>query len=321
MLIVASGCTNMGLTGQGIAAITGILYVCNTGSASVVAFHKATGITPSSTAVTDIRGASTTIATPYHIAVDTLRDILYIANSATNSILVYDNASTATGDRAPDREITGGLNNPGGIFIDSLHNVLFVGDITGNSVSIYDNASTLDGAIAPTRELILSYSPYGVHVDVSRNILYVALQNHDDIAVWDNALTVNGGVAPNRLIGSGGATLLSTPDGLYVDSSADTLYVANQGNVITIYNGASTANGEIAPSRTIQGPSTTLNSPADLTADTASGILYVSNRGSSSVLVFNNYTLVNGDTAPALTITDPPAAIDSPTGIFFDPTR
>jgi DNA-binding beta-propeller fold protein YncE len=94
------------------------------------------------------------------------------------------------------------------------------------------------------------------------------------ILVYDAASTQNGAVVPNRTI-TGAATQLSSPQGVYIDSTNNLLYVANSGaNSVLVFNNASTAFGNIAPSRTIaQGTDpvdeTTLTFPVGVSVDTS----------------------------------------------------
>jgi DNA-binding beta-propeller fold protein YncE len=86
-------------------------------------------------------------------------------------------------------------------------------------------------------------------LDVGRDILYVASGN--SIVVFDAASTRDGAVVPNRTI-TGGATQLSSPEGIYIDSSNNFLYVANSGaNSVLVFNNAGKAEGNIPPSRAI----------------------------------------------------------------------
>ena len=149
--------------------------------------------------------------------------------------------------------------------------------------------------------------------------LYVA-NGGGNISVYNNASVANGNIFPDRNI-LGASTALNRPDGIWYDSSSDRLYISNQSNnSITVYNNASTINGDIAPARTITGANTGLNSPVGLWYDPSSDELYVANYGNSSITVYNNASVANGNIAPARTITGTNTGLNGPIGLWYDPS-
>src|SRR5258708_4694577 len=141
----------------------GKLYVSNTATPSIVRFDNALAgntsgnIAPSAT----ISGAATLLDTPAYILVDSTNDRLYVADpgnpaSATSnpSILIWDNASTKTGNVAPTRNITGlatTLAQPFDLALDTGRNLLYVAD--GPDVEVFSSASTSSGNVVPARTL------------------------------------------------------------------------------------------------------------------------------------------------------------------------
>lgn len=323
---IISGCqgSSLGLTPP-LPHLTGIIYVANIGTDSILSFNSASTIDGDKAPSRTLAGAATTIANPYHIFLDNVNDRLYIANSNADSVLVYDNASTATGDTAPTRILAGAATNldqPEGIFVDTIGNILYVANFVGSSITIYHGASNVNGNSPPTRQITdLGDTPCGIEVDAKHNILYCSLSGTDTIGVWDNATTVDGAIPPNRTL-AGPATRLDVPDGLYVDSTNDRLYVANPaGQSVTIFNYASTSSGNIAPTRTLIGANTLLNDPRGLTIDTANNRLFVTNVVDNSISIFNNASTVNGDTAPTRRIAGAATTLNTPLGIAVDMTR
>ncbi|HWF03403.1 MAG TPA: hypothetical protein VHA06_06935 [Candidatus Angelobacter sp.] len=139
--------------------------------------------------------------------------------------------------------------------------------------------------------------------------LYVSNSNDNSIFRFDNAFTATGNVAPAATI-SGGATTLSSPAFITLDSVNDRLFVANNGGAgVLIFDNISTKTGSIAPERTITGP---LIAPTDVAVDTAKDLLYVVD--DTEIYVF----------ASASTATDPISPIHDITvsfavsGIFID---
>ncbi|MEK7796634.1 MAG: beta-propeller fold lactonase family protein, partial [Pseudomonadota bacterium] len=115
-----------------------------------------------------------------------------------NSILVFNNASTASGEIVPNRTISGvltTLNAPSGIFVDTANNRLYVANYTGNSILLFSNASAADGEIVPNRRisgaLTTLNNPSGIFVDTANNRLYVANYTGNSILVFNNASTAS----------------------------------------------------------------------------------------------------------------------------------
>ena len=145
-----------------------------------------------------ISGALTTLNNPSGIFVDTANNRLYVANRTANSILVFNNASTADGNIVWSRRISGGftsLDAPSGIFVDTANNRLYVANYTGNSIFVFDNASTANGDIPPNRTitggLTTLNGPLGIFVDTTNNRLYVANYTGNSILVFNNASTAS----------------------------------------------------------------------------------------------------------------------------------
>jgi len=305
--------------------ITGIIYIANTGANSILSFNSASTVNGDTAPSRTVAGAATTIASPFHIFLDRTNNRLYIANATNNSVLIYDSASSINGNTAPSRTLVGAatnLNEPGGIFVDTSNNVLYVGNIAGNSITIYNNASVVNGNTAPTREItFLNHTPFGIGVDVTRNVLYCSLSGTDTIGVWDNALQVNGSVPPTRTI-FGLNTLLSAPDGIFVDSTNDRIYVVNPGNNnMIVYDNAAAVTGNAPPNRVLVGANTLLGNPVDVTLDTTNNRLLITNQGDNSILIFDNAATVDGNTAPTRRIVGAATTLNTPTGIAVDMTR
>ena len=153
------------------------------------------------------------------------------------------------------------------------------------------------------------------------SILYISDTGGDAIISYNNANTVGGLVAPDRNI-AGATTQLNGPRGIAVDMSRNLIYVANfDDHAILVYDGARSATGDIVPSRTIKGPDTRLKGPSRLYLDLAADRLYVANTNASSVLVFDNVSLVKDNKLPDREITDTATPLSSPQGIFVDASR
>jgi sugar lactone lactonase YvrE len=132
---------------------------------------------------------------------------------------------------------------------------------------------------------------------------------------FDSALTVTGNATPGATI-AGSATLLSTPQYLFLDVVNNRLFVANQGGSnVLIFENANTKTGNIAPNRTIAGGSTQLSAPVDLALDRGRNLLYVAD--GANIQVFANAATINGNVAPVRTM----ALTFAPDALFLDATN
>lgn len=121
--------------------------------------------------------------------------------------------------------------------------------------------------------------------------LYVATPN--SILRFSQALSANGNVQPAGTI-NGSSTQLSKPRFLRVDTTRDRLFVANNGSSsILIFNNASAANGNLAPSAVLAGSATTLSSPVDVAIDPGNDLLYVGD--GTRILVFSGQSSFSGN--------------------------
>ena len=140
--------------------------------------------------------------------------------------------------------------------------------------------------------------------------LYVTNDANNSIIRFDNAFTANGNVAPAATI-TGASTQISSPQYIFLDASADRLFVANKGvpNIL-IYDNISTTNGNVAPSRVIT--STSLSTPTDVALDKGRDLLYVAD--TNGVLVFAAASTANGLNVPVHNI----QSGFTPTALFVD---
>ncbi|MGC2696173.1 MAG: hypothetical protein WA738_10310 [Candidatus Angelobacter sp.] len=128
--------------------------------------------------------------------------------------------------------------------------------------------------------------------------LYVSTAG--SILHFSNAETSNGNVAPVNTI-TGTSTQLSAPQHLFMDTSADRLYVANQGgSSILVFDNVSALNGNAGPTRAISGNATHLTAPIDVALDATNNLLYVAD--GTTILVFSSASIVNGNVPPVRNI-------------------
>ncbi len=326
-LLSFAGCGSGGGTGSRTSGSgnvnQGRLYVSIPTNNIIVRLDSAFTANGAATAGGTVAGAATQLSSPQHLLIDTQNNRLYVANLTGSSILVFDNATTKTGNAAPDRAVSGAattLNVPNALALDTANSLLYVAD--GPNVLVFANPATISGNTPPVKTLGTGFNAGALFLDTAGNRLFAANTLGDQIAVYDNASGLpSGGVVANRTIG-GASTGLNRPSGLGVDGTGR-LVVSNLNTPsVTIYANAATANGNVAPAATISGATTGLATPAQIALNNSpgtgdSGDVYVADGTAASVLVFTNIATANGNIAPARKIT----GLTGAKGIALDTTR
>jgi len=246
-----------------------------------------------------------------------------VANYYGNSITVY--SRTASGSTVPRRTIRTGVITPLAVLLDPLHGEVYVANATNGSarigsVQVYDwfanyPQDTPKRTIAgPDTGLVASE---GLALDLLRNELFVANDDAATITVYPR--TANGDVSPTRVI-AGPNTSLDGPLSVTLDLIHDELIVINkvnyQGNagLITVY--PRSANGNVAPIRTIGGSLSTFNLPVHMDLDLLHNEIIVANAFSNDVLVFNRTD--SGNVAPKRTLGGPNTDLCMPFAVISD---
>ena len=203
---------------------------------------------------------SAQLTIPTGVAIDSSRNILYIADIGNCSIRQVDMSlnppiitriagsgagfAGSSGDGGP--AISALLKVPYGITVDSSNNILYIADTGNNRIrkvvlstniitTIAGNGTrgnTGDGGPATSAQL---NNPIDVAVDSSRNILYIADTNNNIIRKVDlstNIITTIAGTGTAGSSGDGGPATsvpLYNPNSVKVDSSGN-VYISNSGN-------------------------------------------------------------------------------------------
>jgi hypothetical protein len=129
--------------------------------------------------------------------------------------------------------------------------------------------------------------------------LFVADSGTFSIASTANANPSPGTLTVDRVIYGPQTGVANNAGHLTIDAANDRLYVAN-GTSILVFNGAGTASGNVAPTRTIT--STRFGNVSSLFLDTAHDVLYAGD-DLNGVWVINNASGANGLISPDRTIT------------------
>jgi 6-phosphogluconolactonase (cycloisomerase 2 family) len=231
----------------------------------------------------------------YSIAADEVKDELYMTVEFPPQIVVY--RKQAAGEEQPLRRIRGDrtlLETPHGIAIDQKNRLLFVNN-WGQGINFDDAESGVQGT---------------------------GRFNPPSITVY--SLDAEGNAPPLRVI-QGQKTQLNWPGNMAFDQEVSELYVANDvGHAVLVFNGLTSAKGDVPPARVIKGDKTNLFYPTGVFVDAKHQELWVSNLGSSSVNVFP--LKADGNVTPLRTIRSAPQGHRSltfgrPAAIAYDRNR
>lgn len=263
---------------------------------------------------TTIAGGLTGLALSLNPALDEGRDTLYVPNLNINTISAFSSISTAQGNIAPSRTITG-ITTPIALAFDSTNDRLYVSTNTpGAQVAIFDNVSAANGAVAPSRTITgFSLGATGIAIDVPNNRLFVSVDN-GSIDVFDNASTTSGTRTANVDRTVTLPVLLVNPRGLFLDQARQRLYVADSGggSRVVAFNNAGTMDGLTPPSGVLTGGG--LDNPNGLALDLVRDELYVTNITSNTVTVFANASTADGVVTAVRTL----GGFNQPQGIVFN---
>jgi len=320
--MLALGCGSKRPPGGNGGNGAGQLYVATPGS--IFRFSNALAATGSVLPAATISGGTTGLSAPQRLLVDTAADRLFVANQGGGSVLIFDNASTVTGNVAANRTIFGGATTlvaPFDLALDTANNLLYVAD--GTSIMVFAGASTISGNTPPVRSISMGFSITGILLTTASNQLFVANSAGQAVVRLDGASSQNGAAVVAASI-TGVSTSLAHPSGLAVDGSGR-LVVSNSGvpTSLTLYANATTATGNVTPVANVNGSTTQLQSPGQVlfNSSVTTGELYVVDSLAGRILIFSNETTVNGNVAPARTISAPGLVANAVNGLALDATR
>ena len=192
------------------------LYVATYASMSVQVFENASTLDGTVAPTRTLFGTSVTH--PMGINLDVDNDRLYLVNADPNSgashISVFNDASTAGGDVAANRQITGETSGLWGwaedVWVDASRDMLYVA--SGYTVARYENASSLTGNVTPNGRTLVSAN--SIYLDEESDRLFLSCSSGSSpgafVCIIDNASTMGTGTDCDRKI-----TGLTGPSGLW----------------------------------------------------------------------------------------------------------
>ena len=200
---------------------------------------------------------------------------------------------------------------------------VFVSNYYGGSIHVYPRAT--NGDVSPTRSIHTGLSlPHDVAIDLLHGELFVPNNKPAEQIPAINAYDLDAGSpgagdAPKRTI-SGPATLLSRPAALLVDSVHQELYVGNDvdgDGAILVF--PLSADGNVAPSRILQGPPATLRGPIGLALDLVHDeLIVVSYKVADEGSITTFTRTAQGNAAPIRTIQGTLTGFNRPQAVVLD---
>lgn len=237
------------------------------------------------------------------VATDSIGNVYVSAtvmgSTTTNEILVYSVSSTGTATLA--RTLTNMTSVATSMAVDSIGQIYA---LSGNSIGVF--AAGANGGAAPVRLIsgasTLLNTASAITVDRTGDV-YVANTLGGNVLVFNSSAT--GNVAPTRLI-AGTTTGITQPWGVAVDAVGN-LFVTSSSkpapaSVAQILEFAATANGDVAPIKSLDVASPTV--AAGIAVDATGKIHTLLANADTLELSVGVYAMgASGTTAPAQTIT------------------
>ena len=265
------------------------------------------------------------------VAVDPIRDEVILQDNNLWATRIFNRLDNTPNDapRTEAKRVIQGVNTEiqysGGLYVDPKNGDIYsVEADTGNKMTVFSHEA--NGNVKPLRHLRTPHRGYALAVDEAEEELFLSVEYPPKVVVYHKGASDNE-EAVRRLEGE--HTGLEAAHGIAVDSKAKLMFVNNWGNAsnfkvqgsgkfnppsIAIYS--STATGDTAPLRVIQGPKTQLNWAAAMAVDPEGGDLYVANDMGHSILVFKETD--KGDVAPRRVIKGNKTGLRNPTGVALD---
>lgn len=202
----------------------------------------------------EIIGPNTQLTNPAvdSLFVDKAREVIYVADSGSGEVYVFNSAKTASGNISPDRTIAiTGASRLEGIEVDTgSSDRLYVtgSDGGGGHLWIFNTASTINGTPTPNAT-IDGVDGSTIFLDTINDRLYIGGDYNETIYVFDNASSLTSSSTPDRTITwTQGVTGFNGPPGLWVDTDTDRMYVSSNsitpgGNHLVVFSNASFLTG------------------------------------------------------------------------------
>jgi len=211
-------------------------------------------------------GTVTTGQDPSAIAIDSVTNMIYVANE-NGTVTVINGSTNAT------TTITAGAT-PHAIAVNPATNMIYVANLSSNNVTV------INGSTDSTTTISVGTNPYSIAVNPATNMIYVA--NYGDGGSGNSVTVINGAANSTATIYVG-----TGPIAIAVNPATNMIYVVNSDdNTVTVINGATNATTTVSVG----------TSPNTIAVDPVTNMIYVANENGT-------VTAINGSTNATTTIT------------------
>jgi hypothetical protein len=271
-----------------------LLYLLDSFAKAVFVVENVTTVNGTVDPARTLSGDNTLIENPTAIAVDGLRDILYVADANQEAVLVFAPASQKDGDVSPTRQMPAGGNIQLMTF-DETGNRLYVFNATDQTIQVWDRASRVDDDI-PDRTFTIGFQATAIFIDNERDFLYVGDDIGFAINVYAQASTLIGNPVPTRIFFDD-EDPFDMINSIGMNVANDLLFMANSlGPQINVFQTASDLNENVDPNRILEGDQTGLTDNMRY-LKFLDNILYVNN-APTQVAIFDSANTADGNIAP-----------------------
>jgi sugar lactone lactonase YvrE len=306
------------------------MYVLNNTSGSVLSFAPgATGnVAPTST----VSGPSTTLNSPYYMAMDPSGNV-WVANYAANTVVELTQSQLAVGGSpAPTVTLTSTVSNsldhPTYVLFDRSGDLWVTNAAPGNGSVVEFTPSQLSTTGSPTPTVTLTDDGVGSISDPrsmafdGQGGLWVGNDGTNTLVRFTPAqISATGAPTPGVTLTSTG-TSIATPDALAFDGSGQ-LWVADDttpGSLVAFSPAQLASSGAPVPHITLSPNGTSLDAPDGLTFDPF-GNLWVANFTGQSITEFLPSQLATtGTPAATSTLTGSNTTLSGPDNVLFVPS-
>jgi DNA-binding beta-propeller fold protein YncE len=239
-----------------------------------------------------------------------------------------------------------------GVYVDPANGDIYaINNDTMNYMPVFSRDQK--GNVAPKRKIATPHTTAGIVGDDETHEIFLTIQDDHAVVAFDKDGMED---APVKRVIQGKKTRLADPHGIGLNNKTDEIIVSNWGTTndrpdfepgkgggsfgrgarrtdfpvgrnraypasgeirppsLTIY--PKNAQGDIAPSRVIEGPKTMLDWPTSIAVHAERGEIFVANDTGHTVTVFPMNA--HGDVAPIRVISGPKTMVVNPTGVFVD---
>jgi len=291
--------------GAGAVAVdpsTNTLYATSQDENNVSVLNGATCDAGNTSGCTRFAATTTVGSGPQGVAANPATNTIYAANRDDNTVSVIDAKACNATERAGCGRVWPTFkvgNYAQDLRVDAATDTIYVVNANDNTVSVINgaicNAHDSSGCDQTPATINVGAGPFALGIDTSTDTIYVANNGDNTVSVIDGA-TCNGThtngcrrTPPTIAVGNG-------PDGIAVDQTTNTIYVANGGdNTVSMIDGvtcnATNMNGcgQTPPTVSVG------NGPYPIDVDQRTDTVYVGNIGDSTL------SLINGASCNATT--------------------